>query len=1186
MSGNPNWSSKYDNIDDHLTEWHERVTIQQKQVTHFEIAPYQQVRRGYHISDLDEVRLLEGYLHEEASKHEMAYFWEWLDLDKRHTFFMDIKDIQDDNLKKIMPVFLEWLHERLTEDWLEQRFDEKKDTQVAQAYACDQIYELTELQTGSRRIIIPWLVLHHNECLALFDLILVSSMDKFPALTKKFDRTALDNGRIKMPYCDEVDPKHKPMDRPLVIKVGKDKTSLVHHSKLSIRYPHAERDLTPETIEAHSWRPKGQLKEIITGITYRKKPNYPRKDPWMIQKDPYAWNIHSEETFDWHLLRHTVEELHKGCDSITKRKLVVDYMNQFFAVITMEGQVEIIVKQWDTTKECSYFTRRTMNDFLMAMENKTFWLKKPKALTDIENELAGGSKRGKTAGRGRGARAPLNTHTNGSNLAQPNLMDMFDPRDKRSRDDHLRLEAEMVNQAGDNAGPLPIGIQGKGESIGKIWRYAVERKEFSKQVFNPFPMDHKLGARHDELNTWTGLRYTYAECKKAYNNPEYAKRAQIILHHIRDVICKNDMINYRWLLAWFASTIQKPWFKLHTMVVIYGYPGSGKGIFLTPFIELFGQHGLPCHDMGYVLGKFNSQVCDKCMVWLDEAMSPGSKKEENAFKLFITEGSQRIEEKFKNAKVVRNFSNVIASTNDLKSVPAGNNSRRYFCLDMDNRYSMNREAGRIYFDRLQHAIEDDDYAGMKAWQAIMMEIDISNFDRAQNPPQTALLRIQQHEQVDSVTRWLYDCCERGFHCKVSALQDNNHLMMFTFKDGRVGTTDDGVLESEWIREISKKDLYDNYCASTPKQPVTQNTFFMRLKELLPSIIDKTVTIVNGKKVYGSIEHKIRVMENGQKVRRNLVYIVLPSLDDARAEFKHSTGFGFTAAATTVEAKRKKTLADRAQQRAEAEASLVNIDSPNPNTPVTDSMQVVDLTPEQPSHLLDDAIHGHQHNPYDYFDPQTWENLKLLLEQVEKPMPIQDDPTLNPSTHTTKVIDAIPKVKYPDEPSSTSSDNDDDLDNGMPEDYPHDGLDHHLLHSYDVRAIPTPYGLRYESGPPLDHMDMQLMNRFNQGFPSSRVRKYRDHDEDSRDMYVRGEVEDIPDDDDDADEEDDDESMGSQGSSMTPGQTSGFGGLFHEPERAKQVEEPRLQMTQVCVVCEKPKDYEEGMDVCNRCLGMA
>jgi hypothetical protein len=1252
-------STESNTFEDLLNECHERVSIQQQQVTHFEIAPYQQVRRGYHLKNLDEVKTLEQHLYGLATAHEMAYFWEWLDLDKRHVFFVDIKDVLEDNLKKLMRPFMEWLHEKLTEEWLEQRFREGRKDHIDGAYSCSQLYELTELQTNSRRIIIPWLVLPHNECLALFDLILVSSMDKFPGLTKKFDRTALDNGRIKMPYCDEIDPMHKPLDRPFVIKVtsGKDNIErFVHHSKLSIRYPYAERELTLDEVDAHCWKPKGQLKDIIMGITYRKKPNYPRKEPWMIQRDPYAWDVNSSETFDWHYMKHTVEELHKSCDSITKRKLVVDYMNRFFAVITMDGQVEVIVKQWDTTKDCSYFTRRPMNDFLMAMENKTFWLKHPTVLDGEGN----GRRKTTAGGRGRGARSQINSQTIGSNYAQGNIMEMFDPRDKRSRDDHQRLEREIVNQAGDNAGPLPIGLKGKGEAIGKMWRYALDRKEFSRQVFNPFPPDHKYGARHDELNTWTGLRYTYAECKKAYNNPEFFKRAKIILHHIRFIICKDDEINYKWLLMWFASTIQRPWFKLHTMPVIYGYPGAGKGIILTPYVDLFGQHGLPCHDMSSVLGKFNSQVEDKCMVWLDEAMSPGSKKEENAFKLFITEGIQNVEKKFKDAKLVRNFCNVIASTNDLKSVPAGNNSRRYFCLDMDNRYSMNREAGRAYFDRLQHAIEADDFAGMKAWQAIMMEIDISNFDRAQNPPQTALLRIQQHEQVDSVTRWLYDCCERGFHCKVGALQDNNHLMMFTFKDGRVGSTDDGVLESEWIREISKKDLYDNYCDSTPKQPVTQTAFFMRLKELLPSIIDKTVTVMNGKQVYGSIEHKIRVMENGQKVRRNLVYIILPSLDDARMEFKHSTGFGFTAAATTMETKRKKILIQVQANQSGTTSTTTTVANEIPGSvtvvqenglastsmTTTPNASVQDVTVQTTDSNTtavdmdhdDGSINAQQaHNPYDYFDPQTWENLKLLLEQVDQPMPLQDDPTqvhIHPehinamdanrydgNTYRSNMVNAIPRVKYPDEPSSSSGD-----EGYHASEFEHEDIDirsqGELDDDDDDDDDDDSRDIEYHNENARHVQDMELMRRayeqhqmaqenflrnqyqqqgYNRPPPKSimrkRVRRTIMEDQDSNESFIK--VNDT------------------QRSGLTPGQTNGVANLFMEPEAPSQLGESRLtqpiQETQTrttitknghqptkkkkmskrkdthqqqCLVCWQAKVIDGGIGVCNSCLDIA
>jgi hypothetical protein len=213
--------------------------------------------------------------------------------------------------------------------------------------------------------VIPWLVLPHHECLALFDLILVDSMDTFPALTKSFDRSAMDNGMIKMPYCDEIDPMHRPMDRPYVIFSTDDEqqsasggprrrsVEFVHHAKLSIMYPFYATDGV-----ASPWIPTGPLAKTIDGLTYRKRPIYPRKEPWMVQRDPYSWDVHVQETFDWYHLKYIIEQLHKGCDTITKRKLIVDYMNRFFAIITMEGQVEIVAKLWDSKRQTSHYVRR------------------------------------------------------------------------------------------------------------------------------------------------------------------------------------------------------------------------------------------------------------------------------------------------------------------------------------------------------------------------------------------------------------------------------------------------------------------------------------------------------------------------------------------------------------------------------------------------------------------------------------------------------------------------------------------------------------------------------------------------------------------------------------------------------------------------------------------------------------
>lgn len=306
--------------------------------------------------------------------------------------------------------------------------------------------------------------------------------------------------------------------------------------------------------------------------------------------------------------------------------------------------------------------------------------------------------------------------------------------------------------------------------------------------------------------------------------------------------------------------------------------------------------------MADATGRFNSHLKNKVFCFVDEAISPSNKKDIGRLKTLVTEDELRLEEKYKNAKQVDNFVDTMAATNDQHSLPAGPSSRRFFCLDVDNSYALDKENGRKYFDGLISAMEDDDYAGLKAFQSILMEVDLGNFDRVipsrgeslmhsvlmdsiqgQQAPQTALLRIQQHEQVDSVTKWLFECLERGYHCKLSDLEDNKHCAMFTYKEGRMPMDDTGDMD-EWIREICRKDVYDCYKRVTPKEAFSPSAFWSRMKEIIPSIEEEMNS--------SPIQHKVRIhLDDGRKVRRTLIYVVLPTLDDARIEFAHSTGFG-------------------------------------------------------------------------------------------------------------------------------------------------------------------------------------------------------------------------------------------------------------------------------------------------------
>lgn len=177
--------------------------------------------------------------------------------------------------------------------------------------------------------------------------------------------------------------------------------------------------------------------------------------------------------------------------------------------------------------------------------------------------------------------------------------------------------------------------------------------------------------------------------------------------------------------------------------------------------------------------------------------------------------------------------------------------------------------------------------------------------------------------------------------------------MFTYREGRLPNAMEiggPVLECEWIREISKRDLYDCYKAVTPRNALSQTAFWARMKEILPGIQDN----MDGK----AIEHKIRLYENGKKIRRNQVYVILPGLEDARREFQATTGFGFNCAASVI-------------HHGENSSSETNN--------LASSSSYSEGSSQEQGGDINNTAQGESINPYDYFDEKTLRELEIIMQ---------------------------------------------------------------------------------------------------------------------------------------------------------------------------------------------------------------
>ena len=112
-----------------------------------------------------------------------------------------------------------------------------------------------------------------------------------------------------------------------------------------------------------------------------------------------------------------------------------------------------------------------------------------------------------------------------------------------------------------------------------------------------------------------------------------------------------------------ARLVQKP-DEIATGLVIMGSQGTGKGKFIKSFGELFRQHFVHLDNLDRLLGNFNFHLKNAVLVYADEAIWGGNKKEVGKLKAMVTEEYAMIEPKGKDPIPVRNFRHFILSSNE------------------------------------------------------------------------------------------------------------------------------------------------------------------------------------------------------------------------------------------------------------------------------------------------------------------------------------------------------------------------------------------------------------------------------------------------------------------------------------------------------------------------------------------
>lgn len=184
-------------------------------------------------------------------------------------------------------------------------------------------------------------------------------------------------------------------------------------------------------------------------------------------------------------------------------------------------------------------------------------------------------------------------------------------------------------------------------------------------------------------------------------------------NYIKEVICNNDEICYNYFNQLLGFIINNPNQKSGKAIGLIGKQGCGKSTlveFLSTYI--FGLYNSKPNLVGFddLLKNFNDDLLGKKFICINEMANKKDSFRSNFDKMksLITDKDLSINKKFMDSFDTKQSFEFILCSNNLNSLNIEDNDRRYFLLQVNDKYMQNNE----YFGELRNNIMNQDIANM------------------------------------------------------------------------------------------------------------------------------------------------------------------------------------------------------------------------------------------------------------------------------------------------------------------------------------------------------------------------------------------------------------------------------------------------------------------------------------------
>lgn len=324
-----------------------------------------------------------------------------------------------------------------------------------------------------------------------------------------------------------------------------------------------------------------------------------------------------------------------------------------------------------------------------------------------------------------------------------------------------KIMCERVNEA---TGRLEIEFHEKAGFLSTHNNKTVDVIEGTDKNGNPQMKQKRKGLwwiEHANRRTYDGVTFypqreftNLLNLWRGFNVDAVPGDCSMFLQHVHETLCRGNDEHYEYLLSWMANAVQNPHLPGQVAVVLRGGQGTGKSTFAHGFGKLFGMHYKAVNDAEHILGRFNDMLRDAVLVFADECFAAADKKQRGALKALITESTLRTESKGLANVETRNCVHLIMATNNEWAVAAEGDDRRFFVLNVSDKYKQNSK----HFDAIERQMEA---GGYEALMHMLLTRDLSGFNVRACPKTDELQRQRDNTMEGQLEGFVLECLEEG-----------------------------------------------------------------------------------------------------------------------------------------------------------------------------------------------------------------------------------------------------------------------------------------------------------------------------------------------------------------------------------------------------------------------------------------